>query len=70
VVKSVYRVIQILEILPVPSIRFNRQKEKVIELRLRDLALRMSRQLGFVDRFNGRLVAGKPRKATELRAGG
>jgi len=40
-------------VVPMPSIRFNRQKEKVIERGLRDLSLQMSRQLGFIDRPNG-----------------
>ena len=57
-------------VVPMPSIRFNRQKEKVIELGLRDLALQMSRQLGFVDRLSGRSVAGKRRNATAFKAGG
>ena len=57
-------------VVPVPSIRFNRQREKVIELGLRDLTLQIFRQLGFIDRFNGRLVAGKQRNATVLKRGG
>jgi len=57
-------------VVPIPSIRFNRQREKVIELGLRDLALQISHQLGFIDCFNGRLVAGKKRNATVLKRGG
>jgi DNA-binding IclR family transcriptional regulator len=34
-------------VVPLPSIRFNRQKEKAIERGLRDLSLQMSRHLGF-----------------------
>jgi DNA-binding IclR family transcriptional regulator len=36
-------------VVPMPSIRFNRQKEKVVERGLRDLSLQMSRQLGCTD---------------------
>jgi DNA-binding IclR family transcriptional regulator len=57
-------------VVPIPSIRFNRQREKVIELGLRDLALQISHQLGFIDCFNGRLVAGKRGNATVLKRGG
>jgi DNA-binding IclR family transcriptional regulator len=54
-------------VVPMPSIRFNRQKEKTIERGLLDLSLQMSRQLGFTDRFNGSLAAGKRVNATTLK---
>ncbi|MBA4423619.1 MAG: hypothetical protein C0390_11090 [Syntrophus sp. (in: bacteria)] len=53
-------------VVPMPSIRFNRQKDKVIERGLRDLSLQMSRQLGFTDRFNGSKAIGKRGNATTL----
>ena len=38
-------------VVPMPSIRFNRQKEKAVERELRDLSLQMSHQLGCTDNF-------------------